>query len=63
MIKKFTVTVSNFQNYLVMQLQFFLPELILQKYSVEGYTTSLCSPAFYFTFSEFYMTSINIQLI
>ena len=29
---------QNFQNYLVMQLQFFfLPELILHKYSVEGY--------------------------
>ena len=28
---------QNIQNYLVMQLQFFLPELILHKYSVEGY--------------------------
>ena len=26
-----------FQNYLFMQLQFFLPELILHKFSVEGY--------------------------
>ena len=28
---------QNFQNYLVMQLQFFMPELFLHKYSVEGY--------------------------
>ena len=27
---------QNFPNYLVMQLQFFLPELILHQYSVEG---------------------------
>ena len=27
-----------FPNYLFMQLQFFLPELILHKYSVEGYS-------------------------
>ena len=33
----FTQLQFNFQNYFVMQLQFFLPELILQKYSVEGY--------------------------
>ena len=26
-----------FPNYLFMQLQFFLPELILHKFSVEGY--------------------------
>ena len=38
----YAVTVSNFQNYLVMQLQFFfLPELILHKYSVEGYEDAL----------------------
>ena len=28
---------QNFPNYSFMQLQFFLPELILHKYSVEGY--------------------------
>ena len=33
----YAVTVSIFPNYLIMQLQFFfLPELILHKYSVEG---------------------------
>ena len=31
---------QKFQNYFVMQLQFFFPELILQKYSVEGYVAS-----------------------
>ena len=33
----YAVTVSIFPNYLFMQLQFFLPELILPKNSVEGY--------------------------
>ena len=31
-----------FQNYLVLQLQFFFPELILHKYSVEGYSQTFC---------------------
>ena len=30
----------NFQNYLIMQLQFFLPQLILHKYSVGGYSSN-----------------------
>ena len=35
----YAVTVSIFPNYLFMKLQFFfLPELILHKYSVEGYS-------------------------
>ena len=45
----YAVTVSNFPNYLIMQLQFFLPELILHKYSVEGYFL----PFYFDTFSLF----------
>ena len=42
----YAVTVQIFPNYLVMQLQFFFPELILQKYCVEGHVLAPATPLF-----------------
>ena len=52
-----------FPNYLVMQLQFFLPELILHKYSVEGVLRNkqITSVSRLMSLSRLYTTVIGIQ--